>query len=241
MRIRAVWRALGPGDGDGSGAQLRRQEALQLADAVAQPSRQGGHSLAVDQPVRDQAHGPSHDVGPGVPLGRPRRGIGPAALAGAKSGQLGGGGGGVEADVLPLGGRCRAAGPAVDAGRGDRGEEPPVEARVPGLHGDVAAFEVFDHGTSMTRLGGRCLAGMRHGRRPRPSSPGRGGRVGWGCAEAPPAQSRTGRSRASFPVSQGRPAAASSSHFWRSSPRWPRSSGVGPNRSVRGWSALVSK
>ena len=44
-----------------------------------------------------------------------------------------------------------------------------------------------------------------------------------------PRQSRTGRSRASLPVSQGRPAAASSVHFDRSSPVWPNWAGVGPN------------
>ena len=54
-------------------------------------------------------------------------------------------------------------------------------------------------------------------------------------------QSPTGRSSASLPVSQGRPAAARSVHLARSSPVWPSSSGVGPNRSANGRRAPVSK
>ena len=121
---------LGPGQGQGAGAELGHQQAVELPLAVAEA---GGHApdpFAVHRPVGDVAHGPGHHVGPAVPLRRPRAGVGAAAQARPKPGPLGGGGGGVEADVPALGGHGRAARPAVDAGRGHGGEEPPVEAGV---------------------------------------------------------------------------------------------------------------
>ncbi len=50
----------------------------------------------------------------------------------------------------------------------------------------------------------------------------------------------TGTGTASTPVRHGRPAALTASHFARSSPVCPRSSGVGPNRSANGWRASTS-
>jgi len=55
------------------------------------------------------------------------------------------------------------------------------------------------------------------------------------------AQSPTGISRASLPLSQGRPAAARSAHLSRPSPVCPSSAGVGPTRAARGSRAAVSK
>ena len=47
---------------------------------------------------------------------------------------------------------------------------------------------------------------------------------------------------ASWPLSHGRPAAATSSHFDRSTDSpWPRSAGEGPIRSTNGWSRAASK
>ena len=47
---------------------------------------------------------------------------------------------------------------------------------------------------------------------------------------------------ASWPLSHGRPAAATSSHFDRSTDSpWPRSAGEGPIRSTSGWSRSASK
>ena len=138
--------ALGPGQGERAGAHLGGDEAVELAGAVAEPAGQALDALAVDDAVADQPHGAGHDVGPDVPLGRARRGVGPAAQAGPEAGLLGGRRGGVEAHVLALGRAGRAAGAAVDPGRGDGAEELAVEAGVLALRRLVAAVRVLDHG-----------------------------------------------------------------------------------------------
>ena len=143
--------ALRPGQGQRTGADLGGDEAVELAGAVAETAGQTLDAFAVDDAVADEPHGPGHDVGPDVPLGRARGGVGPAAQAGPESGLLGRGGRRVEAHVLPLRGAGRAAGPAVDPGRGHGAEEPAVEAGVLALRRLVAAVRVLDHGSSVAR------------------------------------------------------------------------------------------
>ena len=71
--------ALGPGQRQWPGADLGGDEAVQLAGAVAEAVGQALDALAVDDAVADEAHGPCDGVGPDVPFGRARRGVGPAA------------------------------------------------------------------------------------------------------------------------------------------------------------------
>ncbi len=112
---------LGPGDGQRPGAELGPHQPLELAHAVAEPAGQAVDALAVDDTVGDGPHGPGHDVGADVPLGRAGRRVGAAPTAGPEAGLLRGGRGGVEAHVRRLGRDGRAARTAVDAGRGDAG------------------------------------------------------------------------------------------------------------------------
>ncbi len=68
--------ALGAGEGDRSGAQLRGELPLDLPGAVAEAGGEPGDALAVDDAVGDEAHGAAHDVGPYVPLGGAGHGVG---------------------------------------------------------------------------------------------------------------------------------------------------------------------
>ena len=138
--------ALGPGQRQWPRADLGGDEPVQLAGAVAEAVGQALDALTVDDTVADEAHGPSDGVGPDVPFGRARRGVGPAAEAGAEPGLLGGRRSGVEAHVLPLGRARRAARAAVDPGGGDGAEELAVEAGVLALRRLVAAVRVLNHG-----------------------------------------------------------------------------------------------
>ena len=145
-------RPLGAGDGERAGAELVGHEAGEVALAVGQPAGQPADALAVDDAVDDEAHRPGDDVAADVPLRRAGRGVGPAPLAGPEAALLGGRGGRQEVDVAGLGRHGRAAGAAVDAGRGDGGHEAAVEAAVPAEHGPVAAGVVErQHPTILAR------------------------------------------------------------------------------------------
>ena len=165
-------RPLGAGQGQRPRPHLGHQQPVELALAVAESGRQAGHALAVDRAVGDEPHGPGHHVGPRVPLRRAGAGVGPAAHAGPEPGLLGRGGARVEADVGRLRRHRRAAGAAVDPGRGDGGDEPAVEAGVPALHGPVAAVEVLQHRTHGDTPRPSCLAGIGHGGRGAPGPRG---------------------------------------------------------------------
>ena len=89
---RAVCARCARASASGAGAELGDELAVQVALAVAEPPREPGDALAVDDAVGDQPHRAADDVGAHVPLGRARRGVGPAALAGAEAGALRGGG-----------------------------------------------------------------------------------------------------------------------------------------------------
>ena len=143
---RAVWLRWAARDSERPGPDLCGDEAVELARAVAEAPGHALDTVAVHDAVADQPHRPRHHVGPDVPLGGPRRGVGPATQAGAEAGLLSSSGGRVEADVLSLGRAGGAARPAIDPGRGHGAEEPPVEAGVLALGRLVAALRVLDHG-----------------------------------------------------------------------------------------------
>jgi hypothetical protein len=136
---------LGPGQGQGAGAELGRQCPLDLPAAVVELSGQTGHTLPVHEPVGDQPHGPGHQVGALIPLGRARGGVGAAPLAGPEAALLRGGRARVEAHVLGLGRHHGATRTAVDPGGDDGREEPPVEAGILRLHGPYASLDVGVH------------------------------------------------------------------------------------------------
>jgi hypothetical protein len=60
--------ALRAGQGQGPGTQLAGEQPGEVTGAEAQTSRKAFHALALDQPVGDQAHGTTGDVGRHVPL-----------------------------------------------------------------------------------------------------------------------------------------------------------------------------
>ncbi|GAA2313881.1 hypothetical protein Scani_80360 [Streptomyces caniferus] len=57
-------------------AELRGQLPLHLTGAVPEPLCQSADPLPVDHAVVDEPHGPAHQVGAHIPLGRPRHGAG---------------------------------------------------------------------------------------------------------------------------------------------------------------------
>ena len=104
--------------------------AVHVALGVAEPRGETADALAIDDAVGDQAHRAPDEVGAQVPLGRARRRVRAAALAGAKAGRLRGRGGREEAHVLAFGRARRAARAAVDPGRLHAAEDPAVKARI---------------------------------------------------------------------------------------------------------------
>jgi len=196
-------RALRPRERERTRAHLRRQHAVQRSLRVGHAPGEAGHALAVYDAVEDQAHRARGDVGAPEPLGRAGSGVRAAAQAGAKAGLLGRRGGRVKAHVLALGRDRGAARPAVDAGRGDRREEPAVEARVAAAQGAVGGLEVDDHGPHPRKPRRPSRAGFGRARR----------RAAWDhrrldatvprAARLPPRRSRRERARGE-PVDRAR-------------------------------------
>ena len=99
---RAVCARCARASASGPGADLGDQRAVHLALGVAEPARQAGHAVAVDDAVGDQPQRAAGEIAADVPLRRAGRGVRTAPLARAEAGALGGGGAGVERR------RCRA-------------------------------------------------------------------------------------------------------------------------------------
>ena len=125
---------------------------------VAEPPREPGDALAVDDAVGDQPHRAPDEVAAPVPLRRAGRRVGAAALARAEPGRLRSRGGAVEADVLALRRPRGAARPAVDPGRGDGAVDPAVEARVGRLDGLPEPVGIDDHRSTLPRRTAAALA-----------------------------------------------------------------------------------
>ncbi len=67
ISTRAVWARWARARAIGPAPDLGQQQALELADAVAELGGQPGHPGPVDHAVGDEPHGPAHDVGPRRP------------------------------------------------------------------------------------------------------------------------------------------------------------------------------
>src|SRR6056297_1092085 len=133
-------------------AELIGEQPVEVTLAVAEPPSETAHPLTFDHAVGDQSHRARHDVLAHVPLRRSGRGVGPTPLARPIATLLGGSCGGKEVHVAPFRGDRRATRPAVDPGGPHRCEEPPVEAPVAALHGDIALISVERwHATIMPR------------------------------------------------------------------------------------------
>jgi hypothetical protein len=128
----------GLGHADRRGAQVLQEQPPQLPPADAHAFGQALDISVVERAGLDQGQGARDGVGRAVPGAQLRRGLGPAAQAGAIAGLLGRGGAGVEGDVLAQRRAGRAHRPAIDARRPHRHEQPAVEAGVAGLDGAVA-------------------------------------------------------------------------------------------------------
>ena len=79
-------RALRTGDRERAGAQLTQEQTMKMALADGQTPGQAADTIAVDDPVGDQAHRSPDQVAAHVPFRRTRRGVRTTALAGAKPG-----------------------------------------------------------------------------------------------------------------------------------------------------------
>ncbi len=143
-RVRTVRSA----EGERAGAELGGQQARQVARRVPEARGETGNALPLDDAVGDEPHGAPRGVAAEVPLRRPRRGLGQAALAGAVARFVRGRGGRVERDVRRLGRARGAARPAVDPGRAHGRHELPVEAGVARLDHAVALVECHARGCS---------------------------------------------------------------------------------------------
>jgi hypothetical protein len=80
----AVW-ARRAGERERSGPDLGGEQAMEVALGVAEPARETGDTLPVDDAVGDEPHRASDGVGARVPLRRARHRVGSAALAVAKT------------------------------------------------------------------------------------------------------------------------------------------------------------
>ena len=78
-------RALGSRKGERPSPDLRHEQPVQMALAVAEGPGQPRHSFPIGHTVSNKAHGAPHDVGPAVPFGRAGRCVRQAALTGTKS------------------------------------------------------------------------------------------------------------------------------------------------------------
>ena len=146
-------RPLRAGQGEGTGAQLAREESRQMPRRVAEAPRETRHALTVDDPVGDQSHGAGRGIRSEIPRGRRGRRLGQAALAGAVPGLVRGGRRRIEGHVVGAGRTGRAARPTVDAGRSHRCDELPVEAAVARVDRAVPLVEGHSgvHSPSLTR------------------------------------------------------------------------------------------
>ena len=144
-------RAMGAGERQRAGADLRDEDPVQVALGVAELPREAADAVAIDDAVGDEPERAARDVRAPIPGGRSRSGVRIAALAGAKALRLRCGHGGEQPHVRALGRARRAARAAVDPGRAHGDEEVPVVARIAALHEAVAALEVLDHVVMVAR------------------------------------------------------------------------------------------
>ena len=143
-------RALRAGQGKRAGTGLGLQQPLKLSCGVAESGGKPGDTFAVDDAVGDQPHGPGDEVAADVPLGRTRRRVRAAAFTRPEAGTLGGRRSRIKPDIAGERWPDRTAGAAIYPGGQHRGDEPAVEPSVLGLHGPIAAVEVFMHGSTIT-------------------------------------------------------------------------------------------
>ena len=133
-----------------AGAGFCLQQSLKLSGGVAEVSGEARDTLAVHGAVGDQPHGPRDEVVANVPFRRARRRVRTAALTRAKASALRGRRSWKELHVTGERWPDRTAGAAIYPGGPRGGDEPAVEPSVLGLHGPVAAVEVFMHGSTIT-------------------------------------------------------------------------------------------
>ena len=133
----------------------RRHAELGLGDAAQVPvaDAERGREIA-DPRVRYRMFLDARDRRAGEPARRidarePGRPLRAAAQTGPVARALRGGGAREKSHVLPLRRPDRTDRPAIDAGRGYRGEEAAVEAPVTGAHCTKTSFRVEQHGARL--------------------------------------------------------------------------------------------
>ena len=194
--------AAGLRHGERRGADVGDEQAVQVARADAEPGGERVDRSLVERALVDERERPPHD-GRGAEPGRGAgRGLGPAAQARPEAGVARRRRGGEVAHVRVAGARRRAHRPAVDAGRGDADEEPPVEAGIARAAGAVERGTGRErgrqglHDRQLTRRRSRRLAVFGHVSRHR--GPGDAASGGLGLSHS--LQTLTRRARRSDPI-----------------------------------------
>jgi hypothetical protein len=145
-------RALGAGERERTGAGDGDELAVHVALGVAEPASEAANPLAIDQAVGDQAHRAPDEIRPQIPLGRARRGVRTAALAGAEAGSLRCRGRREQAHVLTFGRARGTTRATVDAGGLHAAEHPAVEPWIARLDCLPDAIGVEVHRRTVTHL-----------------------------------------------------------------------------------------
>ncbi len=155
-------RPVRPRQAERSGTELGGQHPGQVAFRVAELVGQPAHTGAVHDPVGDQPHGATGEIGAQVPLRRTRHGIRQAPSARAVPGGLRSGGRGEEQAVVALGRAGRAGGAAVDTSCAHGMDETAVETGVACGDGPQRFLGSHQHAFDRASAPGQLLAGIRH-------------------------------------------------------------------------------
>ncbi len=139
-------------------AELALEDASQMPVGDTKARRDCIGARIVDRAVLDQPRGGVREAPYRIDAGVARRQFRAAAQARPVAGCFGRGGAREVTAVFALGRAHGADGPAIDARRGNRHEEPAVEASVAGAQRAITGGGIEQHGRNYAPLGDRLLA-----------------------------------------------------------------------------------
>src|SRR5687768_11438467 len=126
-------------------AKVRFEQSAHLSRAQAKPIRESVDAFFVERAIANQPQAARHGGRRTLPRRCAGRGVGAAAAARPEALGLSRGRTGVEPDVAAGRRSCRADRAAVNAGRGDAGEEPSVETGIAARERAVAGRGIKRH------------------------------------------------------------------------------------------------
>jgi len=134
-------------------AEVLLEQPPKLPLPHAQPSGQVFNAPVIHRPHLNQHQPPRDCVGRPPPSAKIRRGLRPATQTWPESGLLRRGGGGVKNNIFRARRPCRADWAAIDSGRFNASEKPPVKAGITGANGAVTGVMVEVHTPVMVLRG----------------------------------------------------------------------------------------